>query len=102
MDEKLSTSAAANSEMLFSQMVNPSVMGAGMPGGPYAGNAGSGSNIRESLMVSLVLSYIERQQILNPVKLMFQFNGYKNIDFKYNNVVLTTLDKGKSTEEQIS
>jgi hypothetical protein len=100
-DDKLATSAAANSEILFSLMVNPSILGAGMPGGPYAGNAGSGSDIREGLMVSLVLSYIEKQQVLNPVKLMFRFNGYKNIDFKYRNIVLTTLDKGKSTEETI-
>ena len=101
MDEKLSTSAAANSEILFSLMVNPSVLGAGMPGGPYAGNAGSGSDIREGLMASLVLSYIERQQVLEPVKTMFCFNGYKNITFKYKNIILTTLDKGKSTQETI-
>ena len=37
-EDRLSTSAAANSEILFSLMVNPSVLGAGMPGGPYAGN----------------------------------------------------------------
>jgi hypothetical protein len=101
MDEKLSTSAAANSEILFSLMVNPSVLGAGMPGGPYAGNAGSGSDIREGLMASLVLSYIEKQQVLEPVKLMFRFNGYNNVSFKYKNIILTTLDKGKSTEEKI-
>jgi hypothetical protein len=102
IDEKLSTSAAANSEILFSIMVNPSVLGAGMPGGPYAGNAGSGSDIREGLMTSLVLSYIERIQVLNPVKLMYRFNGIEDIDFKYKNIILTTLDKGKSTEEKIS
>jgi len=102
MDEKLSTSAAANSEILFSLMVNPSVLGAGMPGGPYAGNSGSGSDIREGLMASLVLSYIEKQQVLEPVKLMFRFNGYENVSFKYKNIVLTTLDKGKSTEEKIN
>jgi hypothetical protein len=102
VNEKLSTSAAANSEILFSLMVNPSVLGAGMPGGPYSGNAGSGSDIREGFMASLVLSYIERHQVLNPVKLMFQFNGYKNIDFKYKNIILTTLDTGKSSTEKIS
>ena len=57
-EDRLSTSAAANSEILFSLMVNPSVLGAGMPGGPYAGNAGSGSDIREGLLVSLILNYI--------------------------------------------
>jgi hypothetical protein len=101
-DEKLSTSAAANSEILFSLMVNPSVLGAGMPGGPYSGNAGSGSDIREGLLVSLILSSMEKSQTLVPVKLMLQQNGYPNIDLKYKNILLTTLDKGKSTEEAIN
>lgn len=36
--DKLITSAAANSEIMFALMINPNVMGAGMPGGTYAGN----------------------------------------------------------------
>lgn len=100
--ERLSTSAAANSEILFSLMVNPSVLGAGMPGGPYSGNAGSGSDIREGLLVSMILSHIEKQAVLDPVELMLQFNGYKNVDLKYRNITLTTLDSGKSTQEQLT
>lgn len=102
IDEKLSTSAAANSEILFSMMVNPSVIGAGTPGGPYAGNAGSGSDIREGLLLSMILSYIEKQQVLDPVELMFQFNGIEDIEIKYKQITLLTLDKGKSTEEKLS
>lgn len=100
-DEKLSTSAAANSEILFALMVNPSVLGAGMPGGPYSGNAGSGSDIREAFMVSALLSHIERQQVLDPIELMLQFNGYNNIQLKYKQLYLTTLDKGKATESKL-
>lgn len=101
-EERLSTSAAANSEILFSLMVNPSVLGAGMPGGPYSGNAGSGSDIREGLLVSMILSHIEKQCVLDPVETMFKFNGYEDIDIKYRNITLTTLDKGKSTEESLT
>ena len=101
-EERLSTSAAANSEILFSLMVNPSVLGAGMPGGPYAGNAGSGSDIREGLLTSMILSHIERNQVLDPVEMMLQYNGYSNIDLKYKNILLTTLDTGKSSTEKIS
>ncbi len=101
-DERLSTSAAANSEILFSLMVNPSVLGAGMPGGPYAGNAGSGSDIREGFMASVILSHIERNQVLDPIELMFQFNGVEDVDIKYRNLILTTLDTGKSTAEKVS
>jgi len=101
-EERLSTSAAANSEILFSLMVNPSVLGAGLPGGPYSGNAGSGSNIREGLLVSLILNYIEKQQVLDPIELMFEFNGILDVELVYRNIILTTLDTGKSTTEKLS
>ena len=101
-EDRLSTSAAANSEILFSLMVNPSVLGAGMPGGPYAGNAGSGSDIREGLLVSLILNYIEKQQVLDPIELMLEYNGIHDVELVYRNIVLTTLNTGKSTEEKIS
>jgi len=101
-EDRLSTSAAANSEILFSLMVNPSVLGAGLPGGPYSGNAGSGSNIREGLLVSLILNYIEKQQVLDPIELMFEYNGIHDIELVYRNIILTTLDTGKSTEEKLA
>lgn len=101
-DEKLTTSVAANSEILFSLMINPAVFGAGMPGGAYSGNSGSGSDIREAFMVSVILNYYERQLVLDPVETMLRFNGHENIDIKYRNLLLTTLDTGHSTEEKIS
>jgi len=101
LDEKLSTSAAGNSEILFSLMVNPSVLGAGMPGGPYSGNAGSGSDIREGFTVAAVLSHIERQQVVDPIEMMWKFNGFEDVQIKYLTKFLTTLDKGKSTEGEI-
>lgn len=101
-EERLSTSAAANSEILFSLMVNPSVLGAGMPGGPYSGNAGSGSDIREGLLVSMILSNIEKHSVLDPVRLMFHFNGVSNVELKYRNITLTTLDSGRNTQESLT
>lgn len=101
-DDRLSMSAAANSEILFSLMVNPSVLGAGMPGGPYSGNAGSGSDIREGLLVSMILSHIEKQAVLDPVELMFEFNGLHDIELKYRNITLTTLDSGRNTQESLT
>ena len=101
-DDRLSMSAAANSEILFSLMVNPSVLGAGMPGGPYSGNAGSGSDIREGLLVSMILSHIEKQAVLDPVELMFEFNGIHDIELKYRNITLTTLDSGRNTQESLT
>ena len=95
--ERLNTSAAANSEILFSMMINPSTLGAGMPGGSYAGTAGSGSDIRESYMVSVITTYIEKQQILFPVRLMFLYNGKpKELRFRFKETILTTLNTGNS------
>jgi len=100
-DEKLATSAAANSEILFSLQVNPSVLGAGMPGGPYSGNAGSGSDIREGFSISTILSHIEREQVLDPIELMLRYNGISDIHIKFRNTLLTTLDKGKTAENKL-
>lgn len=100
-EEKLATSAAANSEILFSLMINPAVFGAGMPGNSYAGNAGSGSDIREAFMTSLILNHTERHSVLDPVEAMMFYNGYKNADIKYRDILLTTLNTGGSTTEQI-
>lgn len=100
-EDRLNTSAAANGEILFSMLVNPAALGIGTTAGNYSGSAGSGSDIREAFMVSLVLNYMERCQILDPTELMLQYNGYDNIDIKYKNILLTTLDTGKSSKEQI-
>lgn len=93
--ERLSTSAAANSEILFSMMLNPSVLGAGMPGGAYAGNAGSGSDIRESYLVSLIGVWLEKQQALDPVRLMFKHNNI-DVSLSWKDTILTTLNTGQS------
>lgn len=100
-NEQLSTSAAANSEILFSLMVNPSVMGAGMPGGAYAGNAGSGSDIRESALISIVLAHIEKEQVLDPVEMMLHFNGYEGVELRFRRTILTTLNTGNAVEEGV-
>jgi hypothetical protein len=98
--ERLSTSAAANSEILFSLMINPSVFGAGMPGGAYAGNAGSGSDIRESFLVSVLTTYIEKQQVLFPIQMMLEYNDHgDNLVLKYKETILTTLNTGQAKEE---
>ena len=100
--EQLTTSAAANSEILFSLMVNPSVMGAGMPGGSYAGNAGSGSDIRESALISIVLAHIEKEQVLDPLEMMLRYNGVEDVELKFRRTILTTLNTGQAVAEGIS
>ena len=99
--DKLITSAAANSEILFSLMINPNVFGAGMPGGTYAGNQG-GSNIREAFLVNIALAWLDRQNLLDPLELMLEYNGITDVQLRFRNTVLTTLDSGAGTQKILS
>ena len=99
--ENLVTSAAANSEILFALMVNPNVFGAGMPGGSYAGNQG-GSNIREAFLVNIANAWIDRQTFLDPIILLLKQLGHSEVEIRYRNTVLVTLDKGSGTQKTLS
>lgn len=99
--DKLITSAAANSEILFSLMINPNVLGAGMPGGAYAGNQG-GSNIREAFLVNIANAWLDRQNILDPIEAVLAFNGVKDVQLRFRNTILTTLDTGAGTQKQLN
>lgn len=99
--ERLTTSAAANNEILFAVLINPATLGAGMPGGAYAGQAGSGSDIRESYLVSIVSNYVEKQQVLDPVLLALRHNypDMGSVMLRYKETILTTLNTGNATGE---
>ena len=72
-----------------------------MPGGAYAGQAGSGSDIRESYLVSIVSNYVEKQQVLDPVLLALKYNYPEmgDIVLRYKETILTTLNTGNSVGE---
>ena len=82
-------------------MVNPNVFGAGMPGGSYAGNQG-GSNIREAFLVNIANAWIDRQNLLDPLTLMLRANGVKDVELRFRNTVLTTLDSGAGSKKTLS
>lgn len=105
----LPDSTAANSEIIFSMMMNPALMGNGQPGGPYSNNAG-GSNVRESYLIQLMLSQPERDELAREMWMVGEINGWNkryNIDGKQRLVwrfpsgLLTTLDTGKSTKGEV-
>ena len=82
-------------------MVNPNVLGAGMPGGTYAGNQG-GSNIREAFLVNIANAWIDRQNLLDPIYMLLRCNGMDDVDLRFRNTVLTTLDSGAGTTKTLS
>ena len=99
-EQQLITSAAANSEILFSILVNPAVVGA-MPsgGGPYAQNSG-GSNIREAFLVNTALAWVDQQNITFPLEDMIKFNGHDpDSEIRFKKTILTTLDTGAGTKK---
>jgi hypothetical protein len=101
-EHQLIESAVADSNILFSINVNPTIMGAGLPGaGPYAGKTG-GSDIRESFLVNVALAWLDRQTILDPIECMLEFNGMQDCEIRFRNTVLTTLDSGGGTQKVVS
>ena len=99
--DNLPLSAAANSEILFALMVNPNVLGAGLPGGTYAGNQG-GSNIREAFLVNVANAWIDRQNLLDPIELFIKLNGLPECELRFRNTILVTLDHGSGTKKTLS
>jgi len=102
-NEQLITSSVVNSEIFGALQINPSAVGL-MPGnGVYQSNSG-GSNIRESFLIDLALSYTIRQRLLDPIELMLRFNKLipEEAELKFKNTFLTTLDTGHGTGHVLS
>jgi hypothetical protein len=102
--ELLPDSAAANSEIAFASLFNPAIIGASLPSGPYTNSQG-GSNVRESVLVQIVLHELERQQIRSIMNVPKYFNGWNlkhpGLDFIIPATVLTTLDTGAGTKQVV-
>jgi hypothetical protein len=91
-------SAAANSEILFAMMINPALIGADTPGGPYSGGAGSGSNIREEYLKQVMLMEVERIIIARRFDLVKRYNKWDpDLVLRFPNKVMTTLNTGANT-----
>jgi hypothetical protein len=97
----LPDSAAANSEILFALILNPSLLGVDMPGGMYSGGKG-GSNIREAFLAQILIREMERGFALKPLQVVARINGWKKrhpgLTFRFANQYLTTLDSGKNSK----
>lgn len=82
---------AANSEVLFALGVDPSLIGAGIPGGKLG--AGSGSDKREAFTILSALYKTNRETTLEIFDFMQEYNGWDSaIKPAFENTILTTLD----------
>lgn len=100
----LPDAASANSEILFALMMNPALMGLDIPGGGAVRTAGSGSNIRESYLVQVMMLEMERRLMSKVFNLAKKVNGWqdkigkgKPIALRYPNQILTTLNTGANS-----
>lgn len=92
-------SQAANSEILFALQMNPALIGADAPGGPYSGGSGSGSTTREAYLVQVLMQEMERRLIGKRFMIAKHFNGWdKNLVLRFPNQLLTTLNTGTKTQ----
>lgn len=98
IDDKLKDGAylpeasAANSEIMFALGVDPSLIGAGIPGGKL--NTGSGSDKREAFSILTSLFKTKRQTTLDVWHLVRDYNAWpEDLEGGFANTELTTLDK---------
>jgi hypothetical protein len=102
IDKDLLASGTANSEICIAMGVNPNTLGAGKPGGVFSSNQG-GSNIREGKITHDSLLNIDRLLALKPFNLIKRFNQWpEDLEFRFKDTVLLTLDKGAETKTTLS
>lgn len=92
---------AANSEVLFALGVDPSLIGAGIPGGKLG--AGSGSDKREAFTILSALFKTNRETTLEVYDFISQYNAWDNtIRSAFENTILTTLDANPTGSKSVT
>ena len=98
-NDNLVTSTAADSQTAIAAGVNPDLLGL------MFGNSKGGSMQRELLLIQYALTWLDRQMIADPLELMLKFNlgdAYSDLELRFRNTFLTTLDSGTETNSNIS
>lgn len=102
--ELLKDSSTANSEIAFSMLFNPAIIGASLPSGPYT-NAQGGSNVRESVLIQVIIHELERQHIKQVMNVIKYFNGWDKthpgLEFIIPATIPSTLDTGSNVKNVV-
>ncbi|MFM1776342.1 MAG: hypothetical protein RJA53_1952 [Bacteroidota bacterium] len=92
---------AANSEVLFALGVDPTLIGAGIPGGKLG--AGSGSDKREAFTIISALKKTDRETTLEVYDFIAEYNGWDDtITPAFEHTVLETLDKNPTGSKTVT
>lgn len=95
----LQDTSAGNQEILTAIGVDPSLIGAGIPGGKLG--AGSGSDKREAWFILSALMKTNRDTTLEPFEFIQEYNGWNDkLIGGFEDTVLTTLDKNPTGTEK--
>ncbi len=87
----LDDTSAGNQEILTAIGVDPSLIGAGIPGGKLG--AGSGSDKREAWFILSALMKTNRDTTLEPFEFIQDYNGWDDsLSGAFEDTILTTLD----------
>jgi hypothetical protein len=90
---------AANSEILFAFGVDPSLIGAGIPGGKLG--AGSGSDKSAAFNILQALYKTNQETSLDPINFVRDYNGWDRTIYPiYERTMLTTLDKNPTGSQK--
>ena len=91
---------AANSEILFALGLDPSLAGAGIPGGKLG--AGSGSDKTAAFNILSALFKTNRETTLEIFEFIRNYNGWdRTIKADFENTILTTLDKNPTGTQKM-
>lgn len=96
--ENVINSNAADTQIAISANISPDLLGL------MFGNSKGGSMQRELLLLHYALSWERRQQIADPIEMMLKFNlsGMEDLQLRFRNTFLTTLDTGAGTAKNLS
>ncbi len=103
--ELLPDSAAANSEIAFAMLFNLAIVGGNQASGLYESSQG-GSNVRESILMQIIIRELERMYVRKVYNIIKRFNGwdvkYPGLEFVIPATILTTLDTGGSSKPVVT
>jgi len=95
----LQDTSAGNQEILTAIGVDPSLIGAGIPGGKLG--AGSGSDKNSAWFILSALMKSNRDTTLEPFEFIQEYNGWdEKLHGGFEDTVLTTLDKNPTGTEK--